>query len=68
MMVREFKYFMLCGHDGCNIMEFEKQKDMLEYYKQEVERYPPMKPIVYYGKKLEFEPAEIVKSWKVKET
>lgn len=46
--------------------EFDDYDKMIECVRQHVEQHERL-PTVYYGEKLEFEPAEIVKSWKIKE-
>lgn len=62
------KYFVLSryGWTGAKIEEFLDDEAMLEFVRKENNSTGVM-PVVFYGRKLEFEPAEVVKSWKVKD-
>lgn len=62
------KYYLFNGQPGWtafSIIEFDDYDLMIEAVRKFQESYDFL-PNVYYGQKLEFEPAEIVKSWKVK--
>jgi len=60
------KYYLYWASGSlAQIKEFDKLADMLECVRQHYEMFEWL-PVVYYGEKLEFEPAEIIKSWKVK--
>lgn len=62
------KYFVHWSYGSCaKIKEFTNGDEMLECVREHVNMFD-MPPTVYYGEKLEFEPAEIIKSWKVKES
>lgn len=60
------RYYMQSGYGSLfEMKEFLREDEMLECVRQHFVLYDRM-PTVYYGERLEFEPAEIIKSWKVK--
>ena len=60
------KYYVLWSHGSlAETKEFCDQSRMLECVRLHHERFGHL-PTVYFGEKLEFEPAEVVRSWKVK--
>jgi hypothetical protein len=62
------KFYLFWGAGtGAEIKEFYDEDAMLEFVRLHQQMYDRL-PTVYFGTKLEFEPAEVVKSWKVKET
>jgi len=63
------KYYFFDGRPGWTgfkIVEFDDYAAMVEAVRR-FQLLHDFLPTVYYGKKVEFEPAEIVKSWKIKE-
>lgn len=61
------KYFLYWSYGSCQeVKEFIDYDEMIECVRKHVEQEGYV-PTVYYGEKLEFEPAEIVKSWKIKD-
>jgi hypothetical protein len=54
------------GWTGFKIVEIDTYDAMIEAVRKFHEHHEFL-PTVYYGQKLEFEPAEIVKSWKTKD-
>jgi hypothetical protein len=53
------------GWSGFRIREVESYDEMIEWVLQYERAYEHL-PTVYYGTKLEFEPAVTVKTWKIK--
>lgn len=64
------KYFVLMPtvNNCAKVLEFYDYKDMIECIRKHHQDHERLPDLVIYGVKMEFEPAEIVKSWKVKET
>lgn len=60
------KYFVMWGGGSsvAQVKEFDDQHEMLECVREHHNTFQYL-PDVYYGEKIDFEPAEIVKSWKV---
>lgn len=61
----EKKYFAVTWGTGGGVKEFGGYEEMIEF----VRKYHSMHdrhPTIFYGEQLDFEPAEIVKSWKPK--
>ena len=54
------------GWTGFKIVEIDGYDAMIEAVRK-FQLSHDFLPTVYYGEKIEFEPAEIIKSWKVKE-
>jgi hypothetical protein len=63
------KFYVFCGRPGWTGFEIKETFDYAEMIEmvRKLEHQNEFLPTVFYGEKLEFEPAEIVKSWKVKE-
>lgn len=61
------KYYLYWSYGSlAEVREFSDYDKMIECVRMHIEMYE-RPPVVYFGRKLEFEPAEIVKSWKIKE-
>jgi hypothetical protein len=60
------KYFVVTWGTGGGVQEITHYEEMIELVRKHYEMYE-RHPIVFYGEKLDFEPAEVVKSWKIKE-
>ncbi len=58
------KYYVLNG-SAPGVKEFSDHDDMIEHVRKCNAEYGRL-PTVVFGELLEFEPAEIVKSWKIK--
>jgi hypothetical protein len=58
------KYFYFTGMNG-QVDEIDDYDKMIEVVRQHQLNYDRL-PKVIYGERLDFEPAEIVKSWKIK--
>lgn len=63
------KYFVIMPstNNYAEILEFDDHDTMLECVRQHHLMYQRLPRAVYYGLRLEFEPDEIVKSWKAKD-
>jgi hypothetical protein len=63
------KYYFFDGWPGATgfkIVEFDNYDAMIEAVRK-FEKSNEYLPTVYYDEKVEFEPAEVVKSWKIKD-
>lgn len=60
------KFYVLWGSGSlAETKEFSDQDEMIECVRKHFLHFD-RPPDVYYGEKLDFEPAEIVKSWKIR--
>jgi len=61
------KFFVIWASGSlAETKEFYDENEMLECVRKHHEMYDRL-PLVYYGEKLQFEPAEVIKSWKIKD-
>lgn len=60
------KFYVFWGSGSlAETKEFSDQDEMIECVRLHERQFDRL-PTVYYGEKIEFEPAEIVKSWKIR--